>query len=140
MDKIKIGLVLSQRVRTGIAVAFFLFICWIIYTADIGEVNPHLKRLKEMPYGDKVGHFMLYGMLVFLVNLALNGKRIGVFGRFPLLSVLLVSTFAIAEEFTQIAFATRNFELLDISCDLLGIALFAHLSERLNDALRTVDF
>lgn len=119
---------MSQGLRAAIAIGFFVFICWIIFTADMGQVNPHLQQVRKLPYGDKVGHFTLFGLLAFFVNLALNNKRVTVFSFPILLGSLLVGVFAILEEFTQIAFATRQFEFADMFCDILGIACFSWLS------------
>ncbi|PHN05825.1 trypsin [Flavilitoribacter nigricans DSM 23189 = NBRC 102662] len=121
----------GQNLRSVLAIGFFLFICWIIFTADTGQVPPQLQQIRKLPYGDKVGHFTLYGMLAFLVNLALNHKRVRIFSLPVLSGALLVGIFAIVEEFTQIAFATRNFELMDMLCDLLGITVFSYLSLQL---------
>lgn len=122
----------SQTIRITFAFTFFLFICWIIYTADQGQVHSFLKEVRDFPYGDKIAHFTLYGLLALVVNLAINNRRIMVFGRRVLLGALLVGVFAVVEEFTQIAFATRNFELMDMACDLLGIGLFSKISLRID--------
>jgi VanZ family protein len=119
---------MSQGLRIAIAIVFFIFICWIIFTADMGQVNPHLQQVRKLPYGDKVGHFTLFGLLAFLVNLALNNKTVKILSFPVLLGSLLVGVFAILEEFTQIAFATRQFEFGDMFCDILGIAGFSWLS------------
>ena len=42
---------------------------------------------------------------------------------------VIVLTFAVAEEFTQLAFATRTFELADMLSDVLGVWSFVFLSE-----------
>ena len=57
-------------------------------------------------------------------------------GRNLLLGSVLVGVFAIGEEFTQIILASRNFELLDIACDLLGIGLFSYLAIWLGTKLK----
>lgn len=120
----------SQTIRIALALIFFLFICWIIYTADQGQVHPYLKQIRDFPYGDKIAHFTLYGLLALMVNLAINNKRIKVLNYQPLLGSFLIAVFAIVEEFTQIAFVTRNFELMDMLCDILGIGLFSKISLR----------
>ena len=110
---------------------YFLFICWIIYSADLGHTNDLILLSKAVPYGDKVAHFLLYGILAFLLNLALNLRPIK-FKEFSLqLGAVIVLTFAVLEEFTQILLANRNFELVDILMDILGIALFSWISERI---------
>lgn len=118
---------LSRRIALAApAILFFLFILWIIIKADLGQSSGMVKNLRQVPYGDKFGHFILYGILALLVNLALFNKRVSLFGRPFLLGSLIVGTFAILEEFTQISLASRNFELLDILCDLIGIGLASY--------------
>ena len=47
---------------------FFAFICWIIYQADTGASSIFFKITRSIPYGDKAGHFLLFGVLAFMVN------------------------------------------------------------------------
>jgi len=49
---------------------FTLFIILIIVLADQGNLGI-LKVVNEIPYGDKAGHFILYGMLTLLLDLTL---------------------------------------------------------------------
>jgi VanZ family protein len=121
-------LISALPIRAITAGGFFLFICWIIYTADKGQVHPLLQQFRVFPYSDKVGHFLLYGLLAFVVNLALSQRKIKLFSHHVPLGALLVGIFAILEEFTQIAFATRNFEWMDMLCDIVGIIFFSQIS------------
>ena len=98
-------------------------------------MHQSLRQLRNLPYGDKAGHFLLYGGLTFLLNLALDNHRTKLFSRPVLSGSLLVGAFAVLEEFTQIALPTRNFELVDILFDLFGIITFSYLALRLNDYL-----
>ena len=109
-------------------ILFFIFICWIIIQADLGAYNPLIVLTKKVPFGDKLGHFLLYGTLVFLVNIASGLHMLKIKGYKILTGALLVMSFAIIEEFTQITLRTRNFEVLDIICDVLGIIVFSILS------------
>ena len=110
------------------AIFFFIFICWITIQADMGIKNQFTVLVKSIPYGDKFGHLVLYGCFALLVNIATNFRRISIGDFKVLLGATLVALFAIFEEFTQIAFQTRNFEIADIICDLLGIIIFSWLS------------
>ena len=51
------------------ALAFALFLAIIVLLADERELGA-LHRVYDFRYGDKVGHFVLYGFLAFLVQLA----------------------------------------------------------------------
>ena len=98
----------------------------------MGAHNPLVALTKKIPFGDKFGHFFIYGCLVFLVNIATGFHRISIKGYKILTGVVLVGCFAIIEEFTQISLRTRNFELIDILADILGIAIFSYLSVSMN--------
>lgn len=111
-----------------LAIGFTVFIFWVIIMADLGQAHGLAQYLRGLPYGDKFGHFTLYGILAFLVNMALNNRKIQLFSHQVLLGATLVFTFAVLEEFTQIKLLTRNFEVLDIICDLGGIICFSWLS------------
>lgn len=117
-----------QQFFSGVAVLFFLFICYIIFCADTGQSGHLTRHVRSLPFGDKVAHFLLYGMLAFLVNLAFNNTYWTFFGTAVLKGSALVLGFAVAEEFTQLFFSSRSFEVADIICDLLGIYVFAKLA------------
>lgn len=123
----------QQFFAAGAAIVFFMFICWIILKADLNQNSELVKWIRHIKYSDKAGHFLLYGLLAFLVNLALNNRRIRIGNAFVLLGSLLVGTFAIAEEFTQIALASRSFEWWDMACDVVGIWLFSALAVRVHE-------
>ena len=118
----------KQQLFVGAAVLFFLFICYIIFCADTGQAGFLAGQVRNLPFGDKMGHFLLYGMQAFLVNLAFQNGRWDVYGLSVLKGSTLVLVFAVAEEFTQIFLASRSFELADIVCDLLGIYVFGKLA------------
>ncbi len=121
-------LTIKQLFWPVLALSFLTFIFWIIIQADLGHSIGFSKFVRHLPFGDKLGHFFLYGILAFLVNLALKNRKVAVFGHQILLGGLLVLIFAILEEFTQMALSTRDFELWDMFCDLAGIALFSWLA------------
>lgn len=110
--------------------AFLTFIFWIIFRADTGQPTALSSLVRHLPFGDKMGHFLLYGILAFMVNLALKNRRIMIYRWRWLLGSVLVLIFALLEECTQAALPTRNFELWDMVCDTLGIVLFSALALR----------
>lgn len=107
---------------------FGLFLFSLIWLADSGR-GRWLSSLAELiPGGDKTGHFVLFGMLAFLVNLVMLGTVV-CFGRLTiLLGSAIVMVVVISEEVSQLFFLTRTFELLDISADLAGIWAFGQLA------------
>lgn len=105
------------------ALAFFSFLLWVIVAADSGRPNYFLQLAASMPYGDKIGHVVLFATLALLLNFATKARQVA-FGPIRLyLGVVLTLGFALLEEGSQLLFPSRSFELLDILADLLGVAL-----------------
>ncbi|MBK6646812.1 MAG: VanZ family protein [Anaerolineales bacterium] len=103
------------------AIAFSIFILVVIILADRGAIPPSIRALYDFPYGDKLGHFILYGLLnffltrAFLPRFALNRKLIA-------LSVGLILALVIAaEEFSQQFFSARTFDLVDLAASYIGL-------------------
>ena len=103
----------------GLALVLFGFICWVIYEANTNSNHPMFVFIRQMKHLDKVLHFLLYGGLTFLIHLAVNRR----FFKIPT-SILLVGSFALIEEITQIWIDSRNFDFLDLTADVLGIVCF----------------
>ena len=102
---------------------FALFIILVIVLADIDRLGV-LEYLYAFPMGDKVGHFILYGILTFLVNLtALRTHRLSDPKRAALTSTLILALLVAAEEFSQRYFANRTFSLLDLAFGYAGMSL-----------------
>jgi len=51
-----------------ITILFALFMAAVVVAADRGTLPASIKALYDFPNGDKVGHFVLLGILSFLVN------------------------------------------------------------------------
>ena len=81
-----------------------------------------------IPYGDKIAHFLLYGMMAMSLNLALRCRTYKVFNVPVQLGGLLVFWFAFIEELTQYLFPTRNLDIMDLIADIAGILCFNYLS------------
>lgn len=108
-------------------------LCWIliIFLADQGRLPGLITNLYAFPNGDKVGHFFLMGGLSFCVNLALKACRTSLFGWSILTGSLAVAFFITAEEFSQLFFQTRTFDLLDLGASLLGVWVFGRAAAAL---------
>ena len=107
---------------------FFLFICYVIFSADTGSMPEWMYVIYHFPNGDKLGHFILYGIMAFLMNVSFPnlGCRVG---RITLPGGGLVfAVFSILEEISQSFFASRNSSWLDLACSLLGIMVFSVFS------------
>lgn len=117
--------------------AFVLFIVGLVALADSGHGRQLFRLADKVPAGDKIGHFLLFGGLSFLVNLVLRAAEIRL-GRISLLkgsaAVLVVATL---EEFSQLFLRSRSFDLMDLTADALGIWLFGWLAKRCLSKRRT---
>jgi len=111
-----------------LTVLFTLFILLVIVLADIGRLGI-LAVVYQIPYADKVGHFLLYGILALLVDLTLfrslpNRDRIWV----AVVSGLILALAIGLEELSQRSFSNRTFSLSDLSASYLGVSFFSWLA------------
>ncbi len=110
--------------------AYVGFILLIIYLANTGQGAGLFRMFRRLPHGDKIGHFMLFGMLAFMANRALCFKTIAM-GRFKVLvGSLWVILFAAVEELSQHYIETRSLDIFDFVADLAGVLAFQRLSKR----------
>ena len=104
------------------AALFLAFIIGLIVLADADLLPDFINAIYDFPNGDKIGHFVLYGLLNFFITRsflsALPTRR----GGWVTLSVgLILALFVALEEFSQMFFSARTFSLLDLTASLLGI-------------------
>jgi hypothetical protein len=117
-----------SRLAIIVAGGFFSFILWIIYLANTGGHSVFFDLIKHVPYGDKVGHMLLFGLLTYVVNLALLSRHFCI-GRLPLYyGAVLVSIFVLSEEISQGFIPSRTLDIIDLVADAVGIILFSYLS------------
>ncbi len=109
-------------------VVFGLGMGALIWLADTGQVRWLFRLARLLPGGDKSGHFILFGLLAFLVNLVLLGSAFRCGRLSVLVGSAIVVGLAVVEEVSQLFFANRTFDLLDLSAGLLGIWVFGHLA------------
>jgi polysaccharide biosynthesis protein VpsQ len=116
-----------------LAVLFSLFILLIIILADAGLLSRLLGFVNRIPFFDKAGHFILYGILALLINLAVFGTR-PVHERVPLLlrTGLVLGAFIGIEEFSQRYFSERSFDLVDLAFSYLGLVVFSWVALKTN--------
>jgi VanZ family protein len=104
---------------------FTLFILLIIILADQGRLG-FLKAINQIPFGDKAGHFILYGILTLLLDLTLMRALPNRSPRLIVLSTGLMLVLIIGlEEYSQQFFARRTFDLVDLSFSYLGVIFFS---------------
>ena len=103
------------------ATAFFLFLLWIIYLANTGASSVFFGFIRSIPYGDKWGHFGLFGALTFLTIVA-SKFRYFCIGKLRIyFSTVVVALFVFAEELSQAFIPSRTFDLVDLTADFFGI-------------------
>jgi len=105
---------------------FFLFILIIIYLADTADHNFAFRLIGHIPYGDKVMHALLYGVMALLLNYGLNFKSYQYIFNLQL-GAIVVLIFATIEEITQYWLPSRTFDLIDLLADCIGVILFSFI-------------
>ncbi len=81
-------------------------------------------------HGDKLMHFVLFGAVVFWLNLWLHDRRLNLrlSSLRPPLALVLASGCAMVEELAQRWADNRTSDPVDLAADLLGMAVFYGLS------------
>ncbi|MGB8648052.1 MAG: VanZ family protein [Anaerolineae bacterium] len=111
-------------------VLFALVLLGIFVAAYLGDIPT---RLAQIPYYDTIGHFVLYGILAALLDLALRHHRTTIPGtalRIPTAGVVIVLV-AIADELLQGLSPIRTSDIKDLAADVVGIILALLISRRL---------
>ncbi|HEX8772375.1 MAG TPA: VanZ family protein [Pyrinomonadaceae bacterium] len=107
---------------------YFLLLSVIVFLADQKRFQPLFRRVRELPYGDKLGHLILMGTLSFLLNMALSCRWVRVWKVEILKGSLIVAVIVTLEEFSQIFVKYRTFDLGDLFFDYVGIFFFGMLA------------
>lgn len=107
---------------------FFVFIAAVVVAADEGRLPALIVALYAFPAGDKVGHFVLFGLLAFLLGLSLplaGPPR-------PWLTLaaagMVLAVLVGAEEWSQSYFANRHASWADLASSYAGILSFTCLA------------
>lgn len=100
---------------------FILFILGIVLLADLGSLPSPVLWLYRFPYGDRAGHFILFGVLTFFVNSAFP-RRVRILRTNVYYGTLVIAALATLEEISQLVLSNRTFDLIDLAFTLLGVA------------------
>ena len=115
-----------------LAFLFSLVILGIIVLANLGMLGI-FGSLNWIPFGDKIGHFVLYGILTLLIDLALNRSLPTPRRRLLIIRIGLILALLIGlEEYSQQFFAKRSFDLVDLAFSYLGVIFFSWVAVRIN--------
>lgn len=93
--------------------------------------------LLRWPYSDKVLHGLLFGAVVFWLNLWLMDRRLTYRGWSVPLAILIPFTLALLEEGAQAFSPLRTSDVTDLASDLIGMLCFWWLSKQLLAKERT---
>jgi polysaccharide biosynthesis protein VpsQ len=106
-----------------LAGGFILFMLVIVTIANRGEGDRWWSFIHSIPYGDKLGHVGLMGMLCLLCNLAFTPRRFCFLPSFISRVTFILFALITLEELSQAFIATRSCDLFDWLADLTGLAL-----------------
>ena len=116
------------------AIFFGLFIVLVIILADTGHLGA-LGEVYDFPGGDKVGHFVLFGLLSFVIHLSVFEARplasLADKNRLALITSLMIALFVGLEEYSQRFFPVRSPDIFDFLASGVGIVCFAWLAVKL---------
>lgn len=118
-----------------LALLFALFLLCIILAANLGIGRRTLGLVYNFPYGDKIAHFLLFGVLSLLAGLSFSTRRVRLLDIPLLKSSLVIAALITLEEILQIPLARRDFDLIDLTAGLAGVFLFGELGARLYTVL-----
>lgn len=114
-----------------ITILFASFIILIVVFADLGMLDM-LGFVNLIPLGDKIGHFVLYGILTLLLDLTLFRSLPSRRPKLVALSAGLILALLIGlEEYSQQFFANRTFSMVDLAASYLGVIFFSWLALKL---------
>ena len=108
----------TKALHWGMPLGFFVFIAYIIFLADTADYNFAFRLIGHIPYGDKLAHALLYGIMALLLSKALP--------KHPYLGAVIVLIFALLEECSQYYIPSRTFDLGDLVADFVGILGFCY--------------
>lgn len=116
-----------------LTVVFAFFLTTIIILADLGYMQGRLRLLHSIPYGDKLGHFLLVGVLSFLLTASLLQAHPSRDPAWIAVSVGLILGFIFTvEEASQAFIRGREASFKDLFANYAGIIFFGFLAWILN--------
>jgi len=108
--------------------AFIIVLFLIVVIANLGLGSTYFPFIYSIPGLDKIGHFLLMGVLSFLINLLFKAKRIQISSLDILLGSLVVILVVTLEELSQLFLIFRAFSWVDLVFDFGGVFLGGQLA------------
>jgi VanZ family protein len=104
--------------------------------ADTGQHSIFFTLVKEIPNGDKLGHFILFGLLSLGAIFSTQFKKTP-FIHFVPIGSFIVFSFTLLEEGSQYFLSHRTFDLTDLYADILGIMTFTLVAKTIAQKNKT---
>ena len=105
--------------------AKYILVFWIItiivFSSLPASMIPNLGVDRILIRIDYIAHFSEYGLLAFLSLLTFSGRQLSLSRRLTIRIVVLLSLFALGDEFHQLLIPTRTFSYLDLLADFAGL-------------------
>lgn len=105
-----------------IALAYAALLATVVLAADTGRLPQFAQQLHDLPYGDKVAHFTMFGLLALAANMALASRARRSLVRAIVIGSVFVLIVSTAEEYSNRFVATRDWSLGDLAANYLGVA------------------
>ena len=119
---------MKMKWLTGV---YIFILVLIVFLADRKESQFLFRPIRNLPYGDKAGHFLLMGLFSLILNLALSCRTVKIWKLNLLSGSLIVALVVTLEEFSQLFVRYRSFDLVDLCFDYAGIIFFGQLASYL---------
>jgi len=110
-----------------LSVIYIFLVCLVIGAAGLGRIPSELKFYHHIPYGDKVGHFFLIGILSFCISILDDFRSISLFKNKIYRGSVICFVLTSLEEFSQIFVSERTFSVMDLMSNYLGVIVIGQL-------------
>ena len=115
--------------------SFTSFLGVIIFLRNNNLGNSFFNLFINIPHYDKIGHFILMGILAFLAVISIAPLLPLPPFKSSLLILVSVLLLIAIEECSQIFIVTRTFSLADFACDFFGVVFFGLIAYSLVDKM-----
>lgn len=118
-------MMITQKIRYSclilITVLFISALTWFLYLANAGVDHLVFAIMRQIPYGDKVCHICVYGLLALLINLSLRCRKVHLWKTQIYLGSILTLCLVGIEEASQQYLPTRSQDWWDYLASCIGI-------------------
>jgi VanZ family protein len=104
-----------------LAVIYALLFAALVIAADAGWLPRFAYQVHDLPLADKLLHFLTYGTLALVANLALASSGNRSVLRAIVIGSILVLIIATAEEYSNRYLMMRDWSLGDLAANYLGV-------------------